>query len=198
VAVLAGGGSAALAVTSGRGPSELASSANARASGPLAAQTTSADRSVPSGKVLAPLPAPSAGWDMDGDGRPDTATIIPVVHLTRLGTQAVPFAATSQTGMPPRGPVIVGAADAAHDGHAELFVQVDAGCRLANGHLRQMTVSGAPVAFAVGGSILDNGGFSCAGPDLVVSFYNGAPADSSLADYRGVSCGSLPQYEMVR
>lgn len=191
---------------------------------------------------------------MDGDRRPDTATIVPVgnakttsqfmlvVRLTRLGTQTVSFTATSQTDMPPYRPVIVGAADAAHDGHAELFVQVDAGCcteywaifRLANGHVRQMTASGVPVAFAVGGSALDNGGFSCAGPDLVVSFYNeqsggpatytfqairetyrwagatlvlvsrqtttirGAPADPALADYRGVSCGNLPQYEPVR
>ena len=162
--------------------------------------------------------------------------------MTRLGTQAVPFTAASQTAMPPHGPVLVGAADAAHDGHAELFVQVDAGCcteywaifRLANGHVRQMTASGVPVAFAVGGSGLDSGGFSCAGPDLVVSFYReqsggpvtytfqatretyrwagatlilvsrdsttirGGPADPALAGYRGVSCGSLPQYQAVR
>jgi hypothetical protein len=128
---------------------------------------------------------------MDGDGRPDTATIVPmgnakttssfqlVVHLTRLGAQAVPFTATSVTDMPPHGPVIVGAVDAAHDGHAELFVQVDAGCctefwtifRLVNGRVRQMTISGEPARLAVGGSVMNNGGFSCAGPDLAVYAY---------------------------
>jgi hypothetical protein len=109
-----------------------------------------------------------------------TSSFLLVVHLTRLGTQTVPFTATSVTDMPPDGPVIVGAADAAHDGHAELFVQVDAGCctevwaifRLVDGHVRQMTTSGYPIALAVGGSALDNGGFSCAGPDLVVYFYD--------------------------
>jgi hypothetical protein len=278
VAVLAGGGSAALAVTSGRVPPRLASAADAQATRPVTAQTTSMDHSAPSGKQLAPVPTPSAGfsaadaaspqassrfdveasptagWDMDGDGRPDTAAIVPVgnakttsqfmlvVQLTQLGTQTVRFTATSMTDMPPHGPVIVGAADAAHDGRAELFVQVDAGCctefwtifRLVNGHVGQLTASGVPVAFAVGGSVLNNGGFSCAGPDLVVRFYReqsggpatyafqavrdtyrwagatlvlvsrqtttirGAPADPALAAYRGVSCGSLPQYEPVR
>jgi hypothetical protein len=207
VAVLAGGGSTALAVTSGRGPSELASSANA-----------SSDRLPTSGRELAPTPSPdssgnvaakaaapsvgqaslgpSARWDIDGDGRPDTATLVAVgnaettssfrlvVHLTRLGTQTVPFTATSAKFMPPHGPVIIGAADAAHDGHAELFVQVDSGCctefwtifRLVNGQVRQMIMAGHPVRIAVGGTVTNTAGFSCAGADLVVYAYRAGTA----------------------
>jgi hypothetical protein len=223
VAMLAAGSATALAVTSGGGPSRLASSAAAAGPqrftvGPTPAQT-SAYLAAPPGKVLAPSATPSADsaaqvgrsspgqrslglpvvWDVDGDGRPDTATIVPVgnakktssfvlvVNLTKLGTQRVPFTAASQTDMPPHGPVIIGAADAAHDGHAEIFVQVDSSCcseywaifRLVNGQIKQMTISGYPAAIAVGGSVLNNGGLSCAGPDLVVHFYDeqsGGPA----------------------
>ena len=261
VAVLAGGASTALAVTSGRGPSGLASStdapstaggpitaaaaaagapaagapaagAPARAHAPAAGQasadatTTAASdgRAPASGAVLAPAPspdssgngaakaaAPSAGqaslgqsalWDIDGDGRPDTATLVAVgnaestssfqlvVHLTRLGTQTVPFTATSARFMPPHGPVIIGAADAAHDGHTELFVQVDSGCctefwtifRLVNGQVRQMIMAGHPVLIAVGGTVTNNAGFSCAGADLVVYAYQaGTTAGTFLA-----------------
>jgi hypothetical protein len=175
----------------------------------------------PPAKALAPLngstadPAalasqPPAGqpasWDIDGDGRPDTATIVPVgnarttasfllvVHLTRFATQTVPFTGISVAGIPPRGPVIVGAADAAHDGHTELFVQVDAGCctefwaifRLVDGHIRQMTTAGRPVALGVGGSLLDNGGFSCAGPDLVVSSYHEQSGGPTVYTFRAI------------
>ena len=240
VAVLAGGGSTALAVTSGRGPSGLPSSANAPAAEAQAAtdtpaaadaqatadapatRPTAADATTTaawngqaptSGRDLAPTPSPgssgnvaakaaapsvgqaslgpSALWDIDGDGRPDTAMLVAVgnaestssfqlvVHLTRLGTQTVPFTATSARFMPPDGPVIIGAADAAHDGHAELFVQVDSGCctefwtifRLVNGQLRQMVMAGHPVSIAVGGTVTNNAGFSCAGADLVVYAY---------------------------
>jgi len=239
VAVLAGGGSTALAVTSGRGPSELASSANAPATAtapttagaPTTYQATadatttaaSAGQAPTSGKVLAPVPtpgysgnsaaeaAPSVGqaslgqpalWDIDGDGRPDAATLVPVgnaettssfqlvVHLTRLGTQTVPFTATPATFMPPHGPVIIGAADAAHDGHAEIFVQVDSGCctefwtifRLVNGQVKQMIMAGHPVRIAVGGTVMNNAGFSCAGADLVVYAYQaGTTAGTFLA-----------------
>lgn len=239
VAVLAGGGSTALAVTSGRGPSELASSGLASsANAPAAAHApatrqriadattmvASADQAPTSGRVLAPVPspgssgnstakaaAPSAGqaslglpaiWDIDGDGRPDTATLVAVgnaettssfqlvVHLTRLGIQTVPFTATSARFMPPHGPVIIGAADAAHDGQAELFVQVDSGCctefwtifRLVNGQVRQMITVGHPVRIAVGGTVTNNAGFSCAGADLVVYAYQaGTTAGTFLA-----------------
>lgn len=239
VAVLAGGGSTALAVTSGRGPSELASSADASsANAPAAAGTSamyhaaadptttaaSADRLPPSGRELAPTPSPGSSgnstakaappaagqaslglpaiWDIDGDGRPDTATLVAVgnaettssfqlvVHLTRLGTQTVPFTATSARFMPPHGPVIIGAADAAHDGQPELFVQVDSGCctefwtifRLVNGQVRQMIMAGHPVRIAVGGTVANNAGFSCAGADLVIYAYQaGTTAGTFLA-----------------
>jgi hypothetical protein len=218
VAVLAGGGSTALAVTSGRGPinSSAAAAVQQRAtSGPTPAETSAylpAGAGPGVGRALAPSasspPAsspvdsaadvgqPSAGQaasgDIDGDGRPDTITIVPagrakttssfllVVQLTKLGTQKVPFTATSQTDMPPHGPVIIGTADAAHNDHAEIFVQVDSSCcsefwsifRLVNGRIRQITIAGYPVAIAVGGSVMNNGGFSCTGPDLVIHFYN--------------------------
>jgi hypothetical protein len=211
VAVLAGGGSTALAVTSGRGPinSSAAAAVQQRATaGPTPAETSAYLPAMPGSKALAPSAAspadsavadvgqPSAGQaasgDIDGDGRPDTITIVPagrakttssfllVVHLTELGTQKVPFTATSQTDMPPHGPVVIGTADAARNDHAEIFVQVDSSCcsefwsifRLVNGRIRQMTIAGYPVAIAVGGSVLNNGGFSCTGPDLVIHFYN--------------------------
>jgi hypothetical protein len=229
VAVLAGGGSTALALTSTRGPSGLASSV--AASGAQRSTTAATLTSAPAAaKALppatAPIAAPSAAssgnseaktgyssfrqasvgqparWDVDGDGRPETVSIVPmgsvqttyrfllVVRLTALGTQIVPFSATPVTDMPPYGPVIVGAADAAHDGHAELFVQVDAGCctefwtifRLVNGHIRQMTISGQPVRLPVGGSMTANSGFSCAGPDLAVYAYrSGTKSGTFLA-----------------
>jgi hypothetical protein len=158
---------------------------------------SAADVAQPS--AAQPSEGQPASGDIDGDGRPDTVAIVPVgrakttssfllvVRLTKLGTQKVPFTATSQTDMPPHGPVIIGTADAAHNGQAEIFVQVDSGCcseywsifRLVNGHIRQMAIAGYPVAIAVGGSILNNGGFSCTGPDLVVHFYSeqsGGPA----------------------
>ena len=252
VAVLAGGGSTALAVTSGRGPSGLAASANgpaaadaqdtvnaratvdapatadAPATRPTTADATTTaarDGQAPtSGRVLAPVPSPGSSgnlaakaaappegqaslgqpaiWDIDGDGRPDTATLEAVgnaqstssfqlvVHLSGLRTQTVPFTATSARFMPPHGPVIIGAADAAHDGHAELFVQVDSGCctefwtifRLVNGQVRQMIMAGHPVLIAVGGTVMNNAGFSCAGADLVVYAYQaGTTANTFLA-----------------
>jgi hypothetical protein len=112
-----------------------------------------------------------------GNARTTTSFLL-VVHTTS-GTQTVPFSATSAAGMPPFGPVIVGAADAAKDGHTELFVMVDAGCctefwtifRLVDGHIVQVNLDGAPVRLAVGGSVMDNGGFSCAGPYLVTYTY---------------------------
>jgi hypothetical protein len=226
VAVLISGGAVALAVTSGPGQSRLASSTTASGSQRLIASatptSTSAEKALPPGAALAPpVAAPSAAssgdseakagypsvgrsasWDIDGDGRPDTATIVPlgnarttssftlVIHMTLAGTQTVPFTATSMADMPPHGPVIVGGADAAQDGRAELFVLVDASCctefwtifRLVDGHVRQMTLSGQPVRLAVGGSAVDNGGFSCNGPDLVTYAYHpGTTADTFLA-----------------
>ena len=226
VAVLAGGGATALVLTSARGPSGLASSAVAQGGPRYNAATTvssvAAHKALSSGRGPAPAPgrvsapaplaapaaAPSAassgwpGWDIDGDGRPDLAAIVPVgnasttvsfqlvVHTTQLGVQAVPFTATSAAGMPPHGPVIVGAAQAAKDGRAELFVMVGAGCctefwtifRVVDGRIRQVSMSGQPLRLAVGGSVTDNGGFSCNGPDLVTYGYRpGTAAGTFLA-----------------
>jgi hypothetical protein len=139
-----------------------------------------------------PSTASSAAWAIDGPGQPaasvsivpvgndrTTARFLLVVRTAVHGTQTVPFSATSATGMPPLGPVVVGAANAAKDGHTELFVLVDAGCctefwtifRLVDGHVAQVKLAGAPVRLAVGGSVTDNGGFGCAGPDLVTYTY---------------------------
>jgi hypothetical protein len=108
-----------------------------------------------------------------------TFSFLLVVRTATHGTQTVPFSATSATDMSPLGPVVVGAANAAKDGHTELFVLVDAGCctefwtifRLVNGHVVQVKLAGVPVRLAVGGTVTDNGGFSCAGPNLVTSAY---------------------------
>jgi hypothetical protein len=220
VAMLAGGAATALVVTSGRGPSGLgrptAALARHRATvGPTPASTMAYDAGAYNAGAPALALAPgsvavrtvtpsgrSGTWDIDGAGRPATVTIVPVgnpettfsfllvVRPTRLGTQTVPFTATSMTDMPPDGPVIVGVADAAHDGRQELFVQVDRGCctefwtvfRLVNGHVRQMTMSGQPAQLPVGGSVTDNGGFSCDRPDLAVYGYQpGDEADTFLA-----------------
>jgi hypothetical protein len=216
VAVLAGGGATALAVASGRGPSGVgpptAAAAGHRATaGPTPTSTTAYDAGAPAILALAPgsvavrtvTPSGrSAIWDIDGAGRPAIVTIVPVgnpettfsfllvVHPTGLGTQTVPFTATSVMDMPPDGPVIVGVADAARNGPQELFVQVDRGCcaefwtvfRLVNGQVRQMTMSGQPVRLPVGGSVMDNGGFSCDGRNLAVYGYQpGNTADTFLA-----------------
>jgi len=134
----------------------------------------------------------SAAWAIDGPGKPTATVSIVAVGNARTtvrfqlvvrtavhSTQTLPFSATSVTGMPPLGPVVVGAANAAKDGHTELFVLVDAGCctefwtifRLVNGHVVQVRLAGAPVRLAVGGSVTDNGGFSCSGPNLVTYTY---------------------------
>jgi hypothetical protein len=139
-----------------------------------------------------PSTASSAAWAIDGPGQPaasvsivpvgnarTTARFLLVVRTAVHGTQTIPFSATSATGMPPLGPVVVGAANAAKDGHTELFVLVDAGCctefwtifRLVDGHVVQVKLAGAPVRLPVGGSVTDNGGFGCAGPDLVTYTY---------------------------
>lgn len=148
----------------------------------------------------APSVAGSVAWAVDGPGHPAArVTLVPVgnarttfsfllvVHTARYGTQTVPFSATSVTGMPPFGPVVVGAANAAKDRHTELFVMVNAGCctefwtifRLVNGHVVQVRLGGAPVRLAVGGSITDNGGFSCEGPYLITSSYAYQPSSGT-------------------
>jgi hypothetical protein len=166
--------SAAASAPSSAGPSALASV------GPSAPPSTNrpAAAGIPSATI-------SGSWAIDGFSQPAASvTIVPVgnpkttfrfllvVRTPRYGTQTVPFTATY-------GPVIVGAANAAKDGHTELFVLVDKGCctqfwtifRLVSGHIVQVEESGAPVRLAVGGSVMDNGGFSCSGQYLVTYGY---------------------------
>ena len=156
-----------------------------------AGSSTSPSANRPASAGL-PSAASSGAWAIDGPGQPAASvSIVPVgnarttfrfllvVRTAAHATQTVPFSATSAIGMPPLGPVVVGAANAAKDGHTELFVLVDAGCctefwtifRLVGGHVVQVRLAGAPVRLAVGGSVTDNGGFSCAGPYLVTYTY---------------------------
>jgi len=182
-------------------PSSVPSSAppSASSSAPPPASSSappSASSSAPpsANRPAAAVPsvAGPVAWAVDGPGQPaasvtlapvgnarTTFSFLLVVHTARSGTQTIPFSATSATDMPPLGPVVVGAANAAKDGHTELFVLVDTGCctefwtifRLVNGHIAQVKLAGAPVRLAVGGSVTDNGGFSCAGPNLVTYTY---------------------------
>ncbi len=170
-------------------PSSVPPSATSSAPPPA---SSSAPPSTNRPAAAVPSAAGSVAWAVDGPGQPAASvTLVPVgnakttfsfrlvVHTARYGTQTIPFSATSVTDMPPFGPVVVGAANAAKDGHTELFVLVNAGCctefwtifRLVNGHVVQVRLAGAPVRIAVGGSVTDNGGFSCAGPDLVTNTY---------------------------
>jgi len=237
-------------------PPSFARSAPSPAGGSAPASARLSALPSTSGPAAAVIPSAvgTGTWPIDGFGRPAAAvTIVPVgnakttvsfllvVRSARYGTQAVPFYATSARDMPPYGPVIVGAADAAKDGHTELFVLVDAGCctefwtifRLVSGRVVQMAVQGAPARLGVGGSVMDNGGFSCDGPYLVTYWYAAQPVSGTrvtflayrdtlrwagstlvivsvrqatirgvqnpgLANYSGVSCGGLPQYEFTR
>lgn len=133
---------------------------------------------------------------------PTTVTIVPegnivntfsfllVVRTAGSGTQTVPFSATGARDMPPSGPVVIGSADAAGDGHPEIFVLVDRGCcsdfwtvfRSVNGHFQQVSIAGTPVRLAVGGTVMHNAGFSCNGPghDLVTFGYGPAAAKDTF------------------
>ena len=181
--------SATQSVAPSAAPSAAPSTAVSAAPSATPSASPSANRPAAAG---IPSVTNSAAWAIDGPGKPtSTVSIVPagnvrttvhfllVVRTTARGTQTVPFSATSVTGMPPLGPVVVGAANAAKDGHTELFVLVDAGCctefwtifRLVNGHIVQVRLAGAPVRLAVGGSVTANGGFSCSGPNLVTYTY---------------------------
>jgi len=181
--------SATQSVAPSAAPSAAPSTAVSAAPSATPSASPSANRPAAAG---IPSVTNSAAWAIDGPGKPtSTVSIVAagnvrttvhfllVVRTTARGTQTVPFSATSVTGMPPLGPVVVGAANAAKDGHTELFVLVDAGCctefwtifRLVNGHIVQVRLAGAPVRLAVGGSVTANGGFSCSGPNLVTYTY---------------------------
>jgi hypothetical protein len=180
------------------------SSAGQPTPAPATSGTSAPASAPPSANQPAAAGAPSVtgsgAWAIDGLGQPaatvaitpvgrakTTSSFLLVVHTAGYGTQTVPFSATSVTGMPPSGPVVVGAADAAKDGHTELFVMIDAGCctefwtifRLVDEHIAQVRMDGAPVRLAVGGSVMDNAGFSCDGPYLVTYSYTYQPASGT-------------------
>jgi len=154
--------------------------------------------------AVTPTPRPtSQDSDVDGDGLPDSAHVVPlgkgdrntkyllVVRMTRLGIQKIPFTAAPSIKMPRTGPRVVGYVDADSDGRAEIFVMVDSGAatefwtifKLVNGHVRQVTTAGRPVRLSVGGSVMDNSGFSCDGPhaDLVTYGYGAKSKPKSWA-----------------
>jgi hypothetical protein len=188
-AIFVGGAVAYAAVRGGiRLPTGQASGATHRHSG-------SGTPTAPAGKSAGAL-----DWDIDGDGRPDSVRIVPVgkgnrntrfqlvVKMSSLGTQRIPFTAAPSIKTPPNGPLLVGSVDADSDGRAEIFVMIDSGAstqfwtifKLVNHHITQVTIAGLPARLAVGGSAMDNAGFSCGRPrgDLVIYGY-GALASSA-------------------
>jgi hypothetical protein len=158
------------------------------ASGSTPRHSPSASPTAPAGKS-----ARAHDWDIDGDGRPDSARIIPlgkgdrntrfqlVVNMSSLGTQRIPFTAASAIKAPPNGPQIVGSVDADADGRAEIFIMIDSGAatqfwtifKLVNHRITQVTIAGQPASLSVGGSVMDDSGFSCGRPsgDLVIYGY---------------------------
>jgi hypothetical protein len=180
-------------------PSAATSTAPSAGPSVLAPASDTAPPSASRPESVVPSATSAGSWAIDGFSRPAArVTIVPVgnpkttfhfllvVHSTRYGTQSVPFTATY-------GPVIVGAANAAKDGHTELFVLVDRGCctefwtifRLVSGHIVQVGLSGAPVRLAVGGSVMDNGGFSCNGQYLVTYGYANQVATPTRVTFLG-------------
>jgi hypothetical protein len=179
-ALIVGGGLTAQALARGAPPRGAASKA---APPPRLSPASGSAPHVPSPAVV---PERTAIVPV-GDAATTTRFLL-VAHIAGPGPQAVPFTAASAAIMPPSGPVIIGAADAAGDGHAEIFVQVGRGCcadfwtifRLVDGHLRQVSLYGRPVELAVGGSAAMGGGFSCPDHDLVAYGYLGEKAGTFL------------------
>ena len=142
--------------------------------------TSAADISPADAAVIRPL----------GDAG-TTSRFLLVVRTAGSGTQSVPFTATRTQGMPATGPVVVGSAEVAGDGQAEVFVLLDGGCctqfwtifRLVDGHLAQVNLSGRPVELPVGGTVAGSSGFKRTTTHGAV-----------LLKYTGVSCGDLPEY----
>ena len=167
------------------------------ATGTTAAATRPSSAPGAVGTTLATSPARArsvAIGDVDGDGHPDRAQLVYlggygpdnwelVVNMTTLGQRSVRF-----TGGPVlRGnidaPTIAGSADADRDGHAEIFVKVDAGASTqAPGQDTTWTYQRDTYAWS--GARL-----------VLVSERTGkvASAHPPAAD-TGVSCGNLPQY----
>jgi hypothetical protein len=145
-------------------------------------------------------PTSFGSWDIDGDGRVDTARLTYlggsgpnnwklVVEMTSLGRQTIPFmgspAGTTAS------PAIVGSVDADEDGYAEIFVKVDAGAstafwtifRLTDGHLLQVTTNGQPLRLAIGGTVTHTAGFECSGAQFVTIGESVTPPDYKTWNY---------------
>ena len=174
------------------------------------------------GPAISVTPTPPPGphdWDVDGDGRPDSAHVVPlgkgdlntkfllVVHMTRRGIQKIPFTAAPSIKTGLTGPRLVGSVDADSDGRAEIFVMVDSGAstqfwtifKLVDGHVTQVTMSGRPVELPVGGSVMDNFGFSCNRPhaDLVTYAYGAKTTPNSWAVARSTYRWAGPRLVLV-
>ena len=173
----------------------------------IAAAALAGCASSASGTTLATSPARArsvAIGDVDGDGHPDRAQLVYlggygpgnwelVVNMTTLGQRSVRF-----TGGPVlRGnidaPTIAGSADADRDGHAEIFVKVDAGAstqswtifKLVGRQIRQVTSQGQPVRLAVNGTVAHQDGFRCDGHQFVtVSAAIAAPGEDTTWTYQ--------------
>jgi hypothetical protein len=129
--------------------------------------------------------APAArDGDIDGDGRPDH------VALTRPGLLTVDYSADGSedvrfavvTGPPQR---LLGAVDADHDGHAEVFVRSAAGAstditsvfRYVDGHLRLVTLDGGAAQLVSGGSVTRQDSWTCRLPDTPIVTWSGTSTD---------------------
>jgi hypothetical protein len=173
VAALAGGGAATLVAAAGSAPAQLGAAAALPYPEPVLA-TPTADVS-PGGPVV----IRRVGNAMM------TSRFVLMVRTVSSGTQSVPFTAV---------PVVVGSADAAGNGAAEIFVQVDEGggkqfwtiFRLVNGQLTQVQMSGRPVELAVGGTVLGHSWFSCnsAAGELVIYGYRTGGTSLVTGTYR--------------
>lgn len=183
-ALIAGGGVTARALTRGTLPRATYGAASRAALAPHVSP------SAPGGTAHVPSPAvaPEATAIVPVGDAATTTRFLLVAYIAGSGPQTVPFTAASAAVMPPGGPAVIGAADAAGDGHPEIFVQVGRGCcaafwtifRLVDGRLRQVSLYGRPVELAVGGSVVTGGGFSCRGPDLVAYGYQAEKAGTFL------------------
>jgi hypothetical protein len=162
--------------------------------------TRSTQRPTPTQSLTptqSPAPAPSRVSSI-----PVSATIVPagnahtttsfrlVVAMKTGGTQTVPFTASSAEVIPPKGPQVVGIVDAGPDRQAAIFVLIDSGAStqfwtiftMDGGHMVQATTSGQPLRLAVGGSVMENGGFSCDDPGTDVATYGyGATSTAATA-----------------
>jgi hypothetical protein len=154
----------------------LAGCATSTSTARTSAAATASAATSPSTAAGQSLAISSAhGWqavgDIDGDGRPDRARLVYlggygpdnwelVVDMTTLGQQAVRFTGDPVLPGNTAAPTIAGSADAAGDGHADIFVKTTAGAStqfwtiftLAGRQLRQVTRQGKPMRLAVNGS----------------------------------------------